>query len=161
MLRIRIEREGVRVVSTGNRAICSSLEQVRQRSGSDFAALGLLDSSKRKLSWNYSAGSVSDRTLLVVQKSNVGLSGMAIRTGRLFKSAAVSNVSERYKLGEPLMLTEQLQIAVSVPLSAAEQILSVLLLGRRSIVSFSNEDLEQVCVRIRELTDLLIHENVI
>jgi len=152
------QQKGVRGVSKGILAITSSLDQLRLNSRSDFAAVGLLDASKHKLSWSYLSGSVSERTMQIVQKSNVGLTGTAIRTGRPSKSTAVATVSERFKLGEPIMLTEQLHMAVSLPVLSASQLACILFLGRRSSDQFSAEELNYAYEQASNLIYLLFRE---
>lgn len=144
-------------MNSSNAAIISMLERLRVELASDFAALGLVDLSHRRLVWNYMAGSMNERSLVVKQMSNVGLSGAAIRSGRPSLSKSAMSASERFKLGEPLMLTEQLRIAVSVPLRMADQMIGVVLLGRRSSANYGNEEQNLALERAGELAALIHH----
>jgi len=135
-----------------------SLEQLRQESSSDFAAIGVIDIDKRKLCWHYARGSVSARTLLVVQKTSGGLTGTAIRSGRPAKSKITTTESERFKLGEPLVLTERLDTAVSLPLYYSNEVAGIILLGRRVQQDYSLNDLDAASNGVDELVGLLFQE---
>lgn len=138
-------------MKTIHAGIASSMERLRLETCSDFAGLGLIDADTRKLRWHIAAGSISERTLLVEQKPTAGLSGTAIRSGRPARTNAAVTDAERFRLGEPVMLGEQLRVAVSVPMESAEGIQGVLLLGRRSGASYGTEELECACRAAREI----------
>ncbi len=135
-------KEGTKVTVVKENIIRTSLEQLRQQSSSDFAALGIIDSALRKLSWSYAKGSVSNRTLQVVQKTTGGLTGTVIRSGRPSKSHITATESERFKLGEPLVLTEKLDTTVTLPVFYAEQIAGIVLLGRRFKQNYELKELD-------------------
>lgn len=136
----------------------SSLEQLRQESSSDFAAIGVIDIENRKLCWHYARGSVSARTLLIVQKTSSGLTGTAIRSGRPAKSNITATESERFKLGEPLVLTERLDAAVSLPLYYSDEVAGIVLLGRRSQQNYSVNELDAASSGADELVGLLFEK---
>lgn len=140
-----------------NMNISSLLEQLRVAIDSDFAALGVI--RERKLRWSYAAGSMSDRSLLVEQKTTVGLSGAAIRSGRPSMSTEAMTASDRFKLGEPLMLTEQLRVAAALPLHYSERISGILLIGRRYAASYSMEELDAAGRLAIELAERLFNAN--
>lgn len=125
-----------------NTEVASSLERIMQDTLSDFAGLGLIDKASRKLRWLTAFGSISGRTLLVEQKLAAGLSGIAIRSGRPARSGPVASDAEVFKLGETVMLGERLRSAATVPLEWGGSINGVLLLGRRSDSTYSQEQLD-------------------
>jgi nitrogen regulatory protein A len=137
-----------------NMAAC--IERAKIDTGSDFAALGLIDTSKRKLRWSMATGSISERTLLVEQNLAAGLSGSAIRSGRLASTREAIADADRFKLGEPVLLAEQLQIAASIPLMMPKGINGVLLIGRRSKQSYNVNELELASLLSNELASLLL-----
>ncbi|OBZ09376.1 GAF domain-containing protein [Bacillus sp. FJAT-26390] len=137
-----------------NMAAC--IERLKIDTGSDFAALGLIDTAKRKLRWSMATGSISERTLLVEQKLALGLSGSAIRSGRLASTREAMTDAERFKLGEPILLAEQLQVAASLPLIMPKGIFGVLLIGRRSTRTYNTNELEQASLLTNELVSLLL-----
>lgn len=141
-------------------SIAAGIERARLETGSDFAALGLIDSSKRKLRWSYAAGSISKRTLLVEQNLAAGLSGSAIRSGRLSSTKEAMTDTIRFKLGEPVLLAEQLLVAASVPLMKQSGIFGVLLIGRRSSESYQTNELETASVLTKELASLLLEPQI-
>lgn len=131
--------------------IASGIERLRLETGSDFAGLGLIDIQIRKLRWSFAAGSISKRTLLVEQKTSAGLSGAAIRSGRPASTGAAMSDQERFKLGEPVLLAEQLYIALSIPIETDKGIVGVILLGRRSLLSYQAEETERASLLTKEL----------
>jgi nitrogen regulatory protein A len=147
-------------MKTIEESIAACIERARLETGSDFAALGLIDSSKRKLRWSYAAGSISERTLLVEQNLAAGLSGSAIRSGRLASTKEAMTDTVRFKLGEPVLLAEQLQIAASMPLMKKNGIFGVLLVGRRSSQSYQTSELESASLITNELASLLLEPQI-
>jgi nitrogen regulatory protein A len=138
-------------MKTNHAGIASSLERLRLETGSDFAGLGLIDQPLRILRWHAVAGSISERTLLVGQKLTVGLSGSAIRSGRPAQSSFIQSETERFRLGEPVLLGEQLRIAVAVPILGEADIRGVLLLGRREGDSYGEQELHYAAETAKEV----------
>jgi nitrogen regulatory protein A len=138
-------------MKTMNAGIAASMERLRLETGSDFAGLGLIDRPSRRLRWRIAAGSISERTLLMEQKLTAGISGTAIRSGRPACTTADMTDAERFRLGEPVMLGEQLRIAASVPIEWEEGISGVLLLGRRSGANYGIVELECATRATKEL----------
>jgi len=136
--------------------IAAYIERLKRETGSDFAILGLIDTGKRKLRWSKASGSISERTPLVEQKSTAGLSGTAIRSGRTASTSSAMTDTVRFKLGEPILLTEQLRIAASVPIATPKGICGVLLMGRRSEQTYVAEELEKASHITVELSSMLV-----
>ncbi|HTG70829.1 MAG TPA: GAF domain-containing protein [Candidatus Udaeobacter sp.] len=136
--------------------VTACIERLRLETGSDFATLGLIDTGKRKLCWSYAAGSMSERTLLVEQKPTAGLSGIAIRSGRTASTGAALTDKERFEMEEPVLLTEQLRIAASMPLVMPNGIAGVLLIGRRSADCYAADELEKAFSLTKELATILL-----
>jgi nitrogen regulatory protein A len=124
--------------------IAEFMERVKQETVSDFVGVGLMDNVKRKLCWQWAAGSISQRSLQVEQKLGSGLSGAALRSGRPASISRPMPDRERFKLGEPLMLAEQLVIAAAVPIVTDSGTSGILLLGRRTETSYSPNELERI-----------------
>ncbi|WP_171056351.1 GAF domain-containing protein [Paenibacillus sinopodophylli] len=142
-------------MDTVQKNIAACIERLQHETNSDFAILGMIDSSGRKLRWSSSVGRTSERTMLVEQKTTAGLSGKAIRSGRQATANTAMSEGERFKLGEPILLIEQLRIAVSVPIAISNRVGGVLLLGRRSDCSYHAFELEQAAFAVKELASLL------
>ncbi|CAM4314772.1 nitrogen regulatory protein A [Paenibacillus endophyticus] len=142
-------------MNTVESAIAACIDQLQIDTNSDFAILGMMDSSGRRLRWSRSAGRTSERTNLVEQKATAGLSGKAIRSGRQAAANTAMSDRERFKLGEPILLTEQLRIAVSVPIAINNKISGVVLIGRRSDSSYLADELNQATHAAIELASLL------
>lgn len=124
--------------------IVEFMEQVKRKTASDFIGVGLMDKNKRKLCWQWAAGSISARSLQVEQKPTTGLSGAALRSGRPSSISKAMSDRERFKLGEPIMLAEQLVIAAAVPIVTDSGDSGILLLGRRGETSYSPGELESI-----------------
>jgi nitrogen regulatory protein A len=137
-------------------SIADIIEQLKRETGSDIAILGSIDASKRKLRWSYANGSISERTLHVEQKPSAGLSGTAIRSARLASTNAPLTDAERFKLGEPILLAEQLRIAASIPILTNRGIYGVLLIGRRSEQIYSRNELEFASQLAKDLSFILL-----
>lgn len=140
-------------MKTTEEGIAAGMERIRLETDSDFAGLGLIDTNIRKLRWSHALGSISKRTLLVEQKPSAGISGAAIRSGRPASTSAAMTDAERFKLGEPILLAEQLRIAVSVPIETSEGITGVILLGRRSLQAYRAEELECATMLTKKLAE--------
>ncbi|CAM4409000.1 GAF domain-containing protein [Paenibacillus tarimensis] len=136
--------------------ILKEIERLRQETGSDFAGLGWIDSSVRRMAWRFALGSVSTRTLNMTQRINAGLSGAAIRSGRpaLMSPNAFDAAGQRE--AEPVMLAESLQAAAVLPLCAAGDIRGVLLLGRRSGSFYTREELDQAFAQVEKLAGRML-----
>ncbi len=128
--------------------IAEVMERVKQETMSDFVGVGLMDTVKRKLCWQWAAGSISQRSLKVEQKPNTGLSGAALRSGRPASISHAISDRERFKLGEPLMLAEQLVIAAAVPIMTDSGEAGIMLLGKRTETRYSSEQLERIFLQI-------------
>lgn len=140
--------------------IADIIEQLKKETGSDIAILGSIDTSKRKLRWSFANGSISERTLQVEQKPSAGLSGTAIRSARLAHTGAPLTDAERFKIGEPLLLAEQLRIAASVPILMDTGIYGVVLIGRRSELIYSRDELEIATRLVKELSLILFKSQI-
>ncbi|OMF28095.1 hypothetical protein BK133_18950 [Paenibacillus sp. FSL H8-0548] len=140
--------------------IADMIEQMKRDTDSDIAILGSIDTSKRKLRWSFANGSISERTLQVEQKPNAGLSGTAIRSARLACTGKPLTDAERFKIGEPILLAEQLRIAASIPILMNSSIYGVVLMGRRSEQTYSREELEIATHLAKELSFILFKQQV-
>jgi nitrogen regulatory protein A len=136
--------------------IVSGLEQLLRVTGSDFAGIGLIDETARRLRWRFVVGSISQRTLNVAQKPSVGLSGAAMRSGRPAKTEDAQMDAESFWIGEPLMLSEQLRSAAAIPMGTDAGPGGVMLLGRRSVRGYDSEELDLAVSKARELAIRLL-----
>lgn len=141
--------------------IAACIERLKRDTGSDFVVLGSLDAGKRKLRWSNASGSMSKRTLLVEQKPTAGLSGTAIRSARLASTGTALSDAERFKLGEPILLAEQLRIAASIPIVKQWDVCGVLLMGRRSEEAYLSVELEEAGRIAKEMAAILLQERII
>lgn len=127
------------------------LQVILQATESDLAAYGVMDAGTRKLRWLHAAGGVSERTPLIRQAVNKGLSGEAIRSGRTSKRDELSSDTARFKLGEAIAVTENLRSAAALPLLGEPARPAVLLIGRREASAYLPEQLaeaERLSVRL-------------
>ncbi|MFD2117700.1 GAF domain-containing protein [Paenibacillus yanchengensis] len=146
------------MITTIESKIDYSLEYIRQQSSSDFIGLGVIDREQRNLYWSYVKGSVSARTLLIVQKLTGGLTGAAIRAGRPMKSSFICSDADRFRQGEPVMLTEKLDSALSLPVYNSNEITAILLLGRRNQMIYSSAEQGDAVDYASQLGELLVME---
>ncbi|REK74597.1 GAF domain-containing protein [Paenibacillus paeoniae] len=105
---------------------------------SDLAAIGEGDLASRKLRWIYVAGGTSVRTELIRQRMSLGLSGSALRSGRIIKLEGGLSDNDFFKLGEAIVLTEGLRAAAALPLQPPKERALVIFIGRRRDESYSD-----------------------
>ncbi|PZD95480.1 hypothetical protein DNH61_13180 [Paenibacillus sambharensis] len=140
--------------------ILKEIEQLRQETASDFAGLGWVDPSVRRVAWRFALGSISSRTLNMTQRPNAGLSGAAIRSGRPALLNPSQSDAARLREAEPVMLAESLQGAAVLPLFTTGDIKGVLLLGRRSGSFYTKEELEHAFSQVERLAGRMLQLQV-
>ncbi|RJE88929.1 GAF domain-containing protein [Paenibacillus sp. 1011MAR3C5] len=113
------------------------LRLLLSRTDSDIAALGEADGETRKLKWLLVEGGASARTERIRQKLSDGLTGSALRSGRMIKLDSGLTDREFFKLGEAIVLTEGLRAAAALPLHPSKHHALVAFIGRRRDESYS------------------------
>ncbi|WP_181909349.1 GAF domain-containing protein [Paenibacillus taihuensis] len=114
--------------------IQSQLDQIRTSTDSDWAGFAMEEQYHRRIRWLAASGNSNERYAELVIRPGRGLSGLVIKLGRPVIVDARMPASERERLRPDysIMLVEQLQAAIGVPLTIQDEIRGVLLVGNRS-----------------------------
>lgn len=119
----------------------AQLNSLRNITSSDFSALALIDIRKHRIQWRYASGNINDRYKQMMVRPGQGLAGLVIRLGRhMVLDAAMPDVPLK-RLEHPIMLAENLHSALAVPITIEREIHGVLLLGSRSIRTFTENEI--------------------
>lgn len=140
--------------------ILREMERLRKQTASDFAGLGWLDPTIRRVAWRFAIGSISRRTPNMTQRPHMGLMGAAVRSGRLTVFDPASPGAERARQDDPVLLAEALAAAVFVPIEQAGCVMGVLLLGRRTTLDYRTEEHAMMTAAARRLAELTDRWNV-
>jgi len=121
----------------------SELELLIKHISSDLSAIALIDQDNR-IRWRCMFGNLNDRYRNMVTKPGFGLTGQVFRYGRTViidqLHASTENVRDRL----PIMLSEQLQAAIAVPLLDEHRIFGVLLIGDRNDRAYTEQEVNYV-----------------
>ncbi|WP_248926025.1 GAF domain-containing protein [Paenibacillus hamazuiensis] len=117
--------------------IIQELERLSHLTSSDLAALSFNTAREPQIRWRYVYGNRSERYKQMVLKPGVGPAGITLRTGQ----SVIGDVHGKTGFDCPFMLSEQLKCAAARPIRRADQIIGVLLFGRRSLLPYQDSDL--------------------
>ena len=113
-------------------AIEAMLLELRTATGADLTALAWRDEAGRGIRWVSASGNRNERYKHMLLKPGRGLIGIVFRIGQpiVFDSALPEYQVMRHEY--PIILAEQLQSAVLLPVKIGQDTSGVLLLGSRS-----------------------------
>jgi len=149
--RTDMRQEGGRTMESAKEAILREVKRLRRETESDFAGLGLLDPSSRRVTWRIVVGSVSSRTPNMTQRPSVGLLGTTIRSGTPVCFDPSRPGAERARIEDPILLAEGLAAAVFLPVRTGTDIAGVLLLGRRLTKDYTDAEISRAVRGIKAL----------
>ena len=135
------------------------LTSLRKEITSDFSALAFFDPRKRQIFWAYASGNENERYKKMFKKPGVGLTGNVIRIGETI--VLDMNVPDLHRLRQdsPIMLTENLQSAVAAPVFVDNVIVAVLLVGSRTLRSYTQDDVFIIKEHTKKITALIKKQN--
>ena len=142
--------------------INNQLDQLRAQTTSDFSAFACIDKETHLITWKYASGNQNERYKHMHGKPGKGLAGLAIRSDRMITLDQSISDYARKRLDYPIMLAENLQSAVAVPVKANGETYGVLLTGSRTLRQYSQDDLKiilDISVKVTTILKLnsLIH----
>jgi nitrogen regulatory protein A len=131
--------------------INSHLEQLVGHLSSDLAAIALIDQNNR-IKWEYMYGNINERYRSMVKKPGVGITGQVVRYGRMRIIDQQHPLTDQMRTQYPIMISEQLECVVAIPLGNDQRIFGVLLIGDRQLRAYRNEEIEH----LNQTRDMLI-----
>ncbi|MBD2847660.1 hypothetical protein IDH44_20915 [Paenibacillus sp. IB182496] len=108
------------------------IEEVRQRTASDFAALALPLPGGGRYSWQYASGNLNMRYRQMLVRRGKGLPGRALLLDRLVVWDGNGDAGEGHLGDSPIVLAERLLAAAALPLPLVADRRAVLLAGLRT-----------------------------
>ncbi|WP_078543786.1 GAF domain-containing protein [Litchfieldia alkalitelluris] len=107
------------------------LNEIRFKTSSDFSAFACLNKDSFIIQWKFVSGNLNNRYKKMQGRPGKGLAGLAIRADRtMVLDSSIADIASR-RLQYPIMLAENLQAAVAVPVRNAGITTGVLLVGSR------------------------------
>ncbi|MDE5414805.1 GAF domain-containing protein [Alkalihalobacterium chitinilyticum] len=131
------------------------LEELNLKTSSDFAAIALVVPISHHICWGEAVGSINERYKGMRKKYGSGLIGAVARHGRIIVIDDSLPNSEQKRLDSPIMLAEKLFAAIAAPIFLDNQIKGVLLVGSRSNRIYSQEEIEMIGEKTKEIELLL------
>ena len=110
------------------------LDTLRKKENCDFAGVALYENHEPSgpIKWQYVSGNLNNRYKLIVLRKGRGLAGTVMKTG---KRMVIENVSKTItpeeKIKYPILMSENLNALVAIPLWHEQHVAGVLLLGQR------------------------------
>ena len=117
-----------------NQHLQMNLDKLRAQEGYDFGGIALYDyhHTSSPIKWQYVSGNLNSRYKLIVLRKGRGLAGTVMKTG---KRMVIENVSKTItpeeKIKYPILMSENLNALVAIPLWHEQHVAGVLLLGQR------------------------------
>ncbi len=137
----------------------TNLASLRKITSSDFSAIACIDPITRQIRWQYVSGNKNERYKKMITKPGVGISGKVIRFGKAI--IIDENVLDllQQRLDSPIMLSEDLQSVVAVPVIVDESICAVLLVGSRFVRCYSDSEINSVIETAQKIA-ILLKQNI-
>ncbi|MFC4323409.1 GAF domain-containing protein [Litchfieldia salsa] len=124
--------------------INEQLNEIRHKTSSDFSALACLYKESFAIQWTYVSGNHNERYKSMQGRPGKGLAGLVIRADRLMiLDDSVLDLQTK-RLEYPIMLAENLQAAVAVPVKFNGQTRGVLLTGSRTRKIYTEQDINWI-----------------
>ncbi|GKU78851.1 GAF domain-containing protein [Paenibacillus sp. L3-i20] len=128
---------------------------ILSKSKSDYAALAMPADHYRKMKWNISMGSRNDRVGQMKLRPGIGIGGMVLRHGAVFR---VNENENKGMLTEcPVMLAEKLASGIAFPIIAPVPTYrnGILILGRRNNQFYDEQEIEMVQSLLPNLIEMM------
>ncbi|MFV8828203.1 GAF domain-containing protein [Alkalihalobacterium sp. APHAB7] len=131
------------------------LEELNLKTSSDFAAIAFVVPISHHIYWGEAVGSLNEKYKGMRKKYGSGLIGAVARHGRMIViDDRLPNASQK-RLESPIMLAEKLFAAIAAPIFLDNEIKGVLLVGSRSNRVYSQEEIETIVDKTKEVALLL------
>lgn len=141
-------------------AIEQKLNELSTLTSSDFSALACLNEQDQTIHWNHVYGNMNNRYKQMIGKPGKGIAGSVIRFGRVIIIDQDTVGYDKIRLEYPIMLAENLRVAIAVPVYSNGKIRSVLVTGMRSNHKYTVEQINQVKETAAHFTSLLLTSNI-
>jgi nitrogen regulatory protein A len=119
----------------------------------DFVGLALQNSDGPDVKWHYAAGNSNNKYMRITVRYGKGIAGKVISTGRPMTVEDFPNLISGKALEYPIMLAEKLVAAFAVPIHFNDLPKGVLLVGKRTNQSFSQNEQSAVLKATRCLEE--------
>lgn len=113
-------------------AVRSLLENLREETGSDFAAIALYDPENKEIRWRIAFGALSERYRGIAIRIGKGIAGDVVSTGRPMIVASFPADVPENPLEYPIMLVEQLVSCYAAPIGDERRVFGVLMVAQRT-----------------------------
>ncbi|WP_010677871.1 GAF domain-containing protein [Bacillus timonensis] len=130
------------------------LHDLCTNTSSDFSAFANVDQGSQTIRWEYAHGFTNNRYKNMVIRPGKGLSGSVVRFGTTMVLDIDTPNRQRTRLQYPIMLAENLVSAVAVPVQMNGKVGGVLLIGSRTEVKYTTEQVELLKKTASEITEI-------
>lgn len=141
-IEITINIRGEILVEAIQVEIEQKLHDLCTNTSSDFSAYANVDQGTQTIRWEYAYGFTNSRYKNMVIRPGKGLSGSVVRFGITMILDIDTPNRQRTRLQYPIMLAENLVSAAAVPIHLNGKVGGVLLIGSRSEVKYTTEQVE-------------------
>lgn len=138
-----------------NNKITRELESLCRLSSSDFSALAIMQSYEPRVRWKYAFGNRSERYKRMTLKPGAGPAGLALRIGKPVNWDDRVPPNPGFRTECPLMAAEQLRSAAAFPILKENRIEAVLLIARRSTLSYTDSEMTAIQDTLHTLVPLI------
>lgn len=135
------------------------LEELNLKTSSDFAAIAFVVPISHHICWGEAVGSLNGKYKGMRKKYGSGLIGAVARHGRMMVIDDRLPKASQKRLESPIMLAEKLFAAIAAPIFLDNEIRGVLLVGSRSNRIYSQEEIELIADKTKDVELLLGFEN--
>ncbi|WP_409344665.1 GAF domain-containing protein [Paenibacillus sp. MBLB4367] len=135
--------------------VSGELDAIRLLTASDVTALAWVESGQKRIRWSHMSGNDNERYKHIAHRSNQGIAGTVVRTGRSVKSDTSDAALAKVCRDDPLMIAEKLNAVMAAPIVRQGEVQGVLLAGKRSGNAYSSANMEQLVQAGRRLASLL------
>jgi nitrogen regulatory protein A len=135
-------------------------EALKKRIGCEFVALALQNEVGPDVRWHYASGNLNDKYKRITVRFGKGVAGKIISSGSPMMLIDFPNDIYGKVTDHPIMLAEKLVSCYAVPIFFNSLPKGVLLVGKREIYTFSEDDQEMVQDAALELEQILQNQNI-
>lgn len=118
------------------------MDAIKAATFSDIAALAWLEGREQRIRWLHMSGNDNERSKYIAHRTNQGIAGTVIRTGRPFSIDASPAELSKARKDDPLMLAEKLLSVIAVPIVQHGEVRGVLLAGKRTENAYTGADID-------------------
>lgn len=122
------------VLAGGSAEYAREVQELKERFGFDFVAIGLTAFIGAPLKWIYSAGATDERHHRIVLAPGHGIGGITIKAGKPMMFTDIdAEIDPREYSSYPIVFAEDLHSFVALPLVKQERVVGALLCAFRSV----------------------------